>query len=626
MAESWSVKTQRKATKDYFIGAEVGGYRISDKIGEGAMGIVYRGVHTVLGRPVAIKFLSSELARDQDAVERFFTEARAVNAIRHPNIVDISDFGQRGNRHYFVMELLEGDTLLDRLDEDGRMETKASVRVGVQIASALAAAHDKGIVHRDLKPDNVFICNHPDYPDFVKVFDFGIAKLVQPEKGFGGRTRVGSIIGTPHYMSPEQCLGESSLDSRSDIYSLGVVLYRMVTGVVPFDAKSLSEIIGGHIKDAPIAPRKHNSGISEQLEAVILRAMEKDPDDRYADMRGFRNALEDCVTEKIGVGTPPPDDPTAGRRARGRDSTAPPPMVTADRTTSLVDNLLEIVLSRIESDRLVLPAMPASAMEAIRELDNPNVTFRKIAEIIGGDPVLTPQLYRLASTARFGNAGAPRTMEQAISRLGMATLKTTLIELSAHQVYESRNRKIRKSFKGIWDHTVAVGVASRSVAEVLDCNPFAAHLAGLMHDVGKPIVGSLLLEAEKKLGMKKKDWLTEENWAFVIESAHRQVGSALAKKWDLPDEVIQVLSGELEYSDNEDDMCSNIVRFSNAFAKRCGKACGDYDEEEIEDIVTEGVDRLGLDWVFVHDTLKEQILNAGKKDSAEGAGSTQVLK
>jgi len=171
-----------------------------------------------------------------------------------------------------------------------------------------------------------------------------------------------------------------------------------------------------------------------------------------------------------------------------------------------------------------------------------------------------------------------------------------------------------------------VGVASRSVAEVLDCNPFAAHLAGLMHDVGKPIVGSLLLEAEKKLGMKKKDWLTEENWAFVIESAHRQVGSALAKKWDLPDEVIQVLSGELEYSDNEDDMCSNIVRFSNAFAKRCGKACGDYDEEEIEDIVTEGVDRLGLDWVFVHDTLKEQILNAGKKDSAEGAGSTQVLK
>lgn len=620
------MKTQQKPAKDYFIGAEVGGYRISDRLGEGAMGVVYKGIHSVLGRPAAIKFLSSELIRDQEAVDRFFTEARAVNAIRHPNIVDISDFGQRGKRHYFVMELLEGQTLLERLESEGRMDTTTTIRVGVQIAAALAAAHEKGIVHRDLKPDNIFVCNHPDYPDFVKVFDFGIAKLVEREVGTGHRTRAGSIIGTPHYMSPEQCLGESSLDLRSDIYSLGVVLYRMVTGVVPFDAPSLSKIIGGHIKDEPTPPREHNSSIPEVLEMVILRAMEKEREDRFADMREFRSALEACTDQKLGVGTPPPEDKTAGRRARGRVSTAPPPVEDDNRTTALVENLLSIVLERIESDRLVLPAMPASAMEAVKELDKPNVTFRRIAEIIGNDPVLTPQLYRLASTARFGNAGPPKTMEQAISRLGMSTLKTTLIELSAHQVYDSRNRKIRKSFKGIWDHTVAVGVAARSVAEVLDFDPFAAHLAGLMHDVGKPIVGALLLEAEKQLGMKKKEWLTEENWNKVIESAHRQVGSALAKKWELPDEVVHVLNGAQEYSHSEDDKCANIVRFANAFAKRCGRACGDFEEDIIEDIVTEGVDILGLDWVFVHDSLKEQILNAGQKEIAKSAGSTQVLK
>tara|TARA_R110002096_G_scaffold44524_10_gene119913 strand:- start:6156 stop:7982 length:1827 start_codon:yes stop_codon:yes gene_type:complete len=606
----------------------VAGYRITSKLGEGAMGVVYRGEHTVLGRPAAIKFLNADLAENEELVSRFFTEARAVNGIRHPNIVDITDFGQRGNRHYYVMEFLDGQTLLDRLMLEGRTDLASTIRIGTQVAAALAAAHDKGIVHRDLKPENIYVCNHPDYPDYVKVFDFGIAKLIEKSPADTHQTRAGYVLGTPLYMSPEQCTGEESLDHRSDVYSLGIVLYQMITGVVPFNAPTMAGIVKGHISEQPTPPRMHNNSIPPELEELILLALAKDPDDRIPDMRTMRSMLEACDPDGALVElTPIADEQTpvsSGRRYRSRPS-APPPV--DDRAADkLVDELITIILERIENDRLVLPAMPASAMRAIRELDNPNVTFRAISKIIGDDPVLAPQLYRLASTAQYGNAERPRTIEQAISRLGMGTLKSTLIELSAHQVYDSRNRKIRKSFKGIWDHTVAVATAARLVAENLEgpVDPHTAHLAGLMHDVGKPIVGALLLEAEKMLGMKKKDWITQEAWTAVVEQSHRKVGTALARKWELPNDIVGVIADSNDYSDDEDDTCANIVRFANAFAKRCGKSCGEFDEDEIEDIVIRGVDKLGLDWVFVHSTLQKAIANAGDTN-AEGASSTQAL-
>lgn len=592
------------------------------------MGAVYQAEHGVLGRRAAIKFLNGNLAKLPELVSRFFTEARSVNGIRHPNIVDITDFGQRGTRHYYVMELLEGQTLLDRLFAEGRTDEEATIRIGMQVASALAAAHDKGIVHRDLKPDNIFLCNHPDYPDYVKVFDFGIAKLIAERSSDTHKTRAGSVLGTPLYMSPEQCLGESTLDHRSDIYSLGVVLYNMVTGTVPFPGETLPRIILGHVNEKPAPVREHNDSVSEKLEQCIMRALEKAPGDRQVDMREFRSELKECsadsesVSESVPSVVEPAQAKKGGRRKRrrGGDEAAP------EGSEKLIGELNKIILERVESDRLVLPAMPASALKASKALESTNVTFSQVAKILADDPVLAPQLFRRASSAVFGNAAPPKTIDQAISRLGLQQLKTVLVELSAHQVYDSRNRKIRKAFKGIWDHSVAVGVAAKLIAEQSDqVDPQTAHLAGLMHDVGKPIVGGLLLEAEKMLGMKKKDWLSEENWLSVVENSHREVGAAVAKKWQLPDEVIAVVEGCQSYSEAPEDQCANIVRFCNAFAKFAGKACGPYDEEQIEDIVAEGVDVLGLDWVFVHDTLKQHILKAGDPNAA-GANATQELK
>lgn len=602
--------------KDYFIGAEIGGYRIIDRLGEGAMGVVYRGEHRVLGRKAAIKFLSAELASNAELVARFFTEARAVNGIRHPNIVDITDFGQRGNRHYYVMELLEGETLAQRLSSETRVPHEAIIRIGAQVASALAAAHDEGIVHRDLKPDNIFLCNHPDYPDYVKLFDFGIAKLVEGQQdGQTYKTRAGSVMGTPIYMSPEQCTGDEQLDHRSDIYSLGIMLYQMAAGVPPFNYDQIPQILLGHLNESPDPPSRHFPEISTSLESVILQAIAKKPEDRFADMRSLRAALLACADPHAS-----PED--VGRAASDAEPKSEEQIEEQEREAAagaqkLVAELNSIILERIEADRLVLPAMPAAAIKAMKLLDNANVTFHQLAKILAGDPVIAPQIFRKSSAAHMGASDRPKTIEQAISRLGFGNLKALLVELSAHRVYDSRNRKIRAAFKGIWDHTIAVATAAQMIVKELGngLDPQLAHLAGLMHDVGKPVVGGLLLEAEKMLGMKKDEWLNEENWLRVVEQCHRPVGRALAEKWELPAEVVGAVSGCARYSQGSENQFANVVRFANAFAKRCGKGVGDFDEDVVEDIVVEGVELLGLDWVFVHDTLRSSIQAVGQDDS-----------
>ena len=219
-----------EGSRSELIGQSVGSYVITSLLGEGGMGKVYLARHSLIGRKAAVKILNPEISSDEESVSRFFTEARLVNDIRHPNIVEITDFGQFSNYYCIVMELLEGETLAARLKRTRTLDEATAVRIFRQVSSALGAAHEQGMVHRDVKPENIFLRNHPDYPDFVKVLDFGIAKLMGGNSAVGHHTKTGTVIGTPAYMSPEQCLGEASLDLRSDIYSLSVVLYEALTG------------------------------------------------------------------------------------------------------------------------------------------------------------------------------------------------------------------------------------------------------------------------------------------------------------------------------------------------------------------------------------------------------------
>jgi eukaryotic-like serine/threonine-protein kinase len=276
------------------VGQTVGNYRITAKLGEGGMGVVYLAEHPVIGKKVAIKAIHPELSKNPEVISRFMTEAKSVNQIGNEHIVDISDFGNTDDgEFFFVMEFLQGDALSDRISHDHRFQAPRALKIGAQVADALAASHEHGIIHRDLKPENIYLITRGSVTDFVKVLDFGLAKLTQGDEKVSHKTRTGSVMGTPYYMSPEQCEGRADVDHRSDIYALGVILFEMMTGKVPFGGEGYGEIIVKHITQAPPSLRAINPLLEEHHEKVVLRALSKDRNERYQSMREFRTAMLD---------------------------------------------------------------------------------------------------------------------------------------------------------------------------------------------------------------------------------------------------------------------------------------------------------------------------------------------
>jgi serine/threonine-protein kinase len=270
---------------DAYLGKTLEGrYAIEALLGEGGMGFVYLGRHKLIDKRVAIKILRGDLAADQEMTERFLNEARAASSIGHPHIVDISDFGRLPDgAAYFAMEFLDG-TSLSAVSGGGRVVALPRlVHIAKQIATGLSAAHQRGVVHRDLKPDNIMLIPRGNDRDFVKILDFGIAKLAGENAKL---TRAGSVFGTPHYMSPEQAAGVP-VDQRTDIYSLGVMIYEMATGRVPFDADNFMGILTQHMYKAPAPMRvvaMPGFDVPPGLEAIVVKALSKKPDLRYQTM------------------------------------------------------------------------------------------------------------------------------------------------------------------------------------------------------------------------------------------------------------------------------------------------------------------------------------------------------
>jgi hypothetical protein len=252
-------------------------YYLESELGVGGMGTVYRAGRLLIGDRVAVKVLHPDQMADPQAVERFRREAQTAARLKHPNVVTVYDFGVSSDGlNYQVMELAEGESLRGLVERHGRLAETAVAEIIRQVCEALDEAHRQGIVHRDIKPENILVQTIPGGLQ-VKVLDFGIAALRDVKAG--RLTRAGAVVGTPHYMSPEHCLGEE-LDGRSDVYSLGVVLFEMLTGVVPFDSPTLTAIVVKHVNDPPPPPRKLNPRISPAVESVVLRALEKRRDAR----------------------------------------------------------------------------------------------------------------------------------------------------------------------------------------------------------------------------------------------------------------------------------------------------------------------------------------------------------
>jgi serine/threonine protein kinase len=275
------------------LGARVNNYELVRLIGEGGMGAVYLARHTVIGRMVAIKVMRRELAGDPVLVNRFTNEAKATNAIGHPNIIDILDIGVLPDGvPFLVMEWLDGETVAARIERQKKLPIAEAVEFARQTAIAIGAANARGILHRDLKPENLLLARQPGGGEKVKVLDFGIAKLVDSHIGATVKTFGGRLVGTPVYMSPEQFRGvPEAVDQRSDVYALGVVLYQMVCGRPPFQAEGVGDLQMMHTNTPPPPPRRDRPDLPPELEAVILRCLAKRPADRFASMGDLAAAL-----------------------------------------------------------------------------------------------------------------------------------------------------------------------------------------------------------------------------------------------------------------------------------------------------------------------------------------------
>ncbi len=335
--------TFRKGNNEYdrLVGETLDGrYLVQRKIGEGGMGVVFSVKHAVIERPLAIKVLKREVMRDSAVIQRFIQEAKAASRIGHPNIVDVTDFGKTPDgMTYSVMEYVDGTTLSKVIKTAAPLPAERAVRIGSQIARALAAAHAKGIVHRDLKPENVFLIDRDGRPDFVKIVDFGIAK-VQPVEGSPDPnaprlTRAGSVFGTPEYMAPEQASGRGDTDHRVDVYALGVILYEMLVGKVPHKGESMIRTIAMQMLDPITPPSQVNPdlGVPLALEAIVMKALAKKRDERYASMADLLAALEAILPVLAAAAAEPPGSAASTPRdpALLQRSLPPlPPGATAD--------------------------------------------------------------------------------------------------------------------------------------------------------------------------------------------------------------------------------------------------------------------------------------------------------
>jgi serine/threonine protein kinase len=603
------------------------------------MGRVYLAEHSLIGRKAAIKVLNPDIASDPEVVSRFFTEARAVNDIRHPNIVEVTDFGQFGALYCIIMEFLEGETLASRIARIRTFDEPSVVRIMKQCTSALGAAHEQGLVHRDLKPENIFLRAHPDYPDFVKLLDFGIAKLLGPDTSVGHHTKTGSVLGTPSYMSPEQCLGEADLDIRSDVYSLGIVIYQMLTGMLPFTGDTLGRLIVCHVSEPPVPPSVVNASVSRAMNDVVLRAMQKRPKDRFQNARDMRDALDRILAPHARMATPmfgvnthgqaghPPPSPhrrnlaaappptTASTRVSGHVHAPgmaprltpptsiegrPAPASLASGGGDVTSRLTTIVFGRISSGQVDLPDLPGATIRCIELARSGRLGFADAASIIGEVPAIRSRVMKLANSAAFPSLMPATTLELAVARLGTQGLYTALIEFAARESLEGRQPRVKEAMRRVWPHALGTAMMTAEICQAQGHASEAAngYLAGLLASIGKPVVGNLLLEIERQMQRTgNRSPVPEPVFLATIEGCHHLAGSAAARHWDLPGAVAEAIEHACTWNAREPHALSNVVRFADLLTSRLGLTVGIYSGAEIDRAFGEGRAVLRIDEV-----------------------------
>ena len=378
-------------------------YRIEERLSEGGMGTVYRGTHVLMDKTVAIKVLRPSLAADEKIVARFSREARAASKISHPHALSVTDFGESENGVVFlVMEFLNGKTLKEIIRQEGPMPLPRAVELLRQVGGALDEAHGEGVVHRDLKSDNIMLLSSSG-TDYAKVLDFGIAKIKEREGEYNpGLTAPDLVIGTPQYMSPEQCSQSPDIDARSDIYSLGVILYEMLVGHVPFTGGSPTEIMLKHLQQPAPSVLDERGDVPEAVGRVVARAMEKRPEDRYETVGEL---VEDFT---IAAGMEPASVSSSGTNRAFEPPTAQQLSDDADEET-----LVRRRVTRPMEPPIPPPLAPSFARGMSGQMPAPNTSLNPWKVLIPaaiGLLVIFGVIYAFTRNSQLTNATTPGTL------------------------------------------------------------------------------------------------------------------------------------------------------------------------------------------------------------------------
>jgi serine/threonine-protein kinase len=402
------------------IGQEIGSYKLVSKIGEGGMGEVYIGEHLMLRRRVAVKLLLKEFQKEESVVKRFINEARATSQIVHPGIVQIFDFGKTPDGAvYMIMELLEGETLLAHARKRGKLPVKDAVSIARQMAEALGAAHKHQVVHRDLKPENIFLVPDDAAPNGqrVKILDFGIAKMLDPAVS-APHTKTGSILGTPIYMSPEQCIAAPKIDHRADLYALGCVFFHLLCGRPPFDVAGIGELLGAHVYTPPPVPSTLAPFVPAAIDAVVLKLLQKKADDRYASTVELVAALDAAPLETAAKAE------AAAKDTAAKDDAAPEP-VGHERSAPEAATIMGSARAKVPEG-----ADPTVRDNAAPDFSQPPPKSSRVPTPAGGVPVVAAAARRSPLIITAPGLDKPKPE---ITTLGGATGESSTPESSIPQ-------------------------------------------------------------------------------------------------------------------------------------------------------------------------------------------------
>jgi serine/threonine-protein kinase len=394
----------------------IGNFQLLRTLGEGGMGVVYEAEHMTMHRRAAIKVLRPELVGDGQAIRRFFNEARATNEIRHPGIVQIYDCGTREDGSpWLIMELLEGETLGRRIARTGAMPAAAVIALGAQTASVLEAAHRAGIIHRDLKPDNLFVVSSAETEpgERVKVLDFGIAKLTSSASAKSMHTQTGMLMGTPLYMSPEQCRGTGQVDARSDVYSFGLILYQMLSGELPFMSEGMGELFDMQMNRPPPPLERKVPGVNPALAVAIEKMLRKDPAERLQTMGEVQRALlaaaaaPAVAVTRPRVATPIATVPSDAERSAPPSAAHPP---HTNGSTTLSGGATEVETLTVPRHR---SARPLTIVVGLLVVAGAVVVVRALPALKGqvrdADPTATPLPAPVAAPRATPSSPRPET-------------------------------------------------------------------------------------------------------------------------------------------------------------------------------------------------------------------------